>query len=60
MRYMSTAIDLALHCQRRQLRLALIQFRECKRDVTLEALQAEGTAAADLLLHFDRASGSYV
>jgi hypothetical protein len=60
MRYMSTAIDLALHCQRRHLRLALIQFRECKRDVTLEALQAEGTAAPDLLLHFGRASGSYV
>lgn len=27
-------------------------------DVTLESLQAEGTPAADLLLHFDRGSGS--
>jgi hypothetical protein len=28
-------------------------------DITLEALEAEGTLARDLLLHFDRASGSY-
>jgi beta-lactamase regulating signal transducer with metallopeptidase domain len=28
-------------------------------DITLEALQAEGTPARDLLLHFDRASQSY-
>jgi beta-lactamase regulating signal transducer with metallopeptidase domain/protocatechuate 3,4-dioxygenase beta subunit len=28
-------------------------------DITLEALQAEGTPARDLLLHVDRASGSY-
>ena len=28
-------------------------------DITLEALQAEGTPARDLLLHFDRVSGSY-
>ena len=28
-------------------------------DVTLESLQAEGTPASDLLLHFDRGSGSF-